>query len=89
MGAEDSRGSSLLDQSLHLLQFAWRWACLRQEGAPRADRSLLLADAMLADAVRRGWVTPPALAGGAVPPRKPVATFAALMQELRHGRGDR
>ncbi len=56
---------------------------------PRAGRSLLLADAMLAEAVRRGWVTPPALAGGAAPPRKPIMAFQALMEELRHDRDDR
>ena len=56
---------------------------------PRAGRSELLADAMLAEAVRRGWVTPPALAGGTAPPRKPVMAFRALMEELRHDRDDR
>ena len=56
---------------------------------PRAGRSVLLADAMLAEAMRRGWVTPPALAGGAVPPRKPVMTFRTLMEELQRDRDDR
>ena len=54
--------------------------------SPRAGRSESLADAMLAEAVRRGWVTPPALGGGAAPPRKPVMAFRALMEELRHDR---
>jgi antitoxin (DNA-binding transcriptional repressor) of toxin-antitoxin stability system len=55
---------------------------------PRAGRSPLIADAMLADAVRDGWLTPPALAGGA-PPRKPVMTLRELMQDLGHDREDR
>jgi prevent-host-death family protein len=56
---------------------------------PRAGRSELVADAMLAEAVRRGWVTPPALGGGVTPPRKPIAAFRTLMEELRHDRDDR
>ena len=56
---------------------------------PGAGRSALLADAMLAEAVRRGWVTPPALAGGSAPPRKPVAALHTLMEELRSDRDDR
>lgn len=56
---------------------------------PLAGRSLLLADAMLADAVRQGWVTPPALADTASPPRKPVAAFQTLMEELQRDRNDR
>ena len=55
---------------------------------PRAGRSPLIADAMLADAVRDGWLTPPALAGGA-PARKPVMTLRELMQDLGHDREDR
>ena len=30
-------------------------------GPPEASRSPLVADAMLAEAVRQGWITPPAL----------------------------
>jgi len=56
---------------------------------PRPGRGGLLADAMLADAVRQGWVTPPALAGGDAPPRKPVMAFRDLMTELRKDREDR
>jgi antitoxin (DNA-binding transcriptional repressor) of toxin-antitoxin stability system len=55
---------------------------------PRAGRSLLLADAMLAEAIRRGWVTPPVLTG-TVPPRKPIMPFRKLMAELRRDRDDR
>ena len=55
---------------------------------PRAGRSPLLADALLAEAVREGWLTPPTLTGGP-PPRKPVASFRDLMGELRQDRDER
>ena len=48
----------------------------------------MLADALLADAVREGWLTPPTLVGGQ-PPRKPVVPFRDLMRELRRDRDDR
>jgi antitoxin (DNA-binding transcriptional repressor) of toxin-antitoxin stability system len=57
--------------------------------APQAGRSPFLADAFLAAAVREGWATPPVLAGGAPPPRKPVMPFRELMKELRRDREDR
>ena len=56
---------------------------------PQAGRSPLLADALLAEAVRNGWLTPPAVPSKTVPPRKPVTTFRKLMQELQHDREDR
>lgn len=56
---------------------------------PRPGRSPFLADAMLAEAVREGWVAPPALAGEGVPPRQPVATFDELMAEIGRDRADR
>ncbi|HKU95357.1 MAG TPA: type II toxin-antitoxin system Phd/YefM family antitoxin [Vineibacter sp.] len=56
---------------------------------PRAERSAMLSDAMLADAVRQGWVTPPTLGPDGVPPRKPVMPFADLMNGLREDREDR
>jgi antitoxin (DNA-binding transcriptional repressor) of toxin-antitoxin stability system len=43
---------------------------------PRPGRSPLLADAMLADAVREGWLTPGVRAGAGPPPRKPLLLFA-------------
>ena len=55
---------------------------------PQAGRSPLLADAMLAEAVREGWLTPPILAAGP-PPRKPVGPFNDVMRELRQDRDDR
>src|SRR5216684_7881826 len=56
---------------------------------PRPGRSRLIADAMLADAVRDGWLTPPAFADGGAPPRKPVMTLRELMADLGHDREDR
>jgi antitoxin (DNA-binding transcriptional repressor) of toxin-antitoxin stability system len=56
---------------------------------PQPGRSPLPADALLAEAVREGWVTPPALAGGAAPPRKPVMAFRSLMEEMQRDRNDR
>jgi antitoxin (DNA-binding transcriptional repressor) of toxin-antitoxin stability system len=56
---------------------------------PRSGRSPLLADAMLAEAVREGWLTPAVLAGSGPPPRKPVMAFRDLMKELHQDREER
>jgi antitoxin (DNA-binding transcriptional repressor) of toxin-antitoxin stability system len=56
---------------------------------PQPGRSPLLADALLAEAVREGWLTPPVLADGGPPPRKPVMTLHDLMQDLQQDRADR
>jgi antitoxin (DNA-binding transcriptional repressor) of toxin-antitoxin stability system len=56
---------------------------------PQAGRSPLLADALLAEAVRNGWLTPPALPSRSPPPRKPVTTARKLMHELQRDREDR
>jgi prevent-host-death family protein len=56
---------------------------------PRDTRSPLLADAFLADLVRQGWLTP-AIARDSKPlPRKPVAQWSAIADELASDRGDR
>ena len=56
---------------------------------PRATGSPFQADAMLADAVREGWLTP-ALSPGTEPPRggPPVATLSELLGELECNRSD-
>ena len=52
-------------------------------------RAASLADAALAEAVRRGWVTPPLLGPEAAIPRQPVLSWAALAAEIAQDRADR
>ena len=56
---------------------------------PGEGRSALLGDAMLAEAVRRGWVAPPLVGPVGAPPRKPVAKLNELLAELEQDRRDR
>lgn len=56
---------------------------------PRPDRSTWLADAQLAEAVRQGWVTPPAEPGAEPPEGLPVAPLAELLAELEADRAER
>ncbi|MEO7084776.1 MAG: prevent-host-death protein [Gemmatimonadaceae bacterium] len=56
---------------------------------PRAGRSLLLADAQLADAVRRGWITAPLAPAVEPPNRQPIGPLSQLLNELAEDRGDR
>jgi antitoxin (DNA-binding transcriptional repressor) of toxin-antitoxin stability system len=56
---------------------------------PETHRSPLLADALLAEAVRQGRITPPALSSAAPPPRKPVMSFRELLRELDQDRSER
>jgi prevent-host-death family protein len=56
---------------------------------PERTRSPMLTDALLAEAVRQGWVTPPGLASPTPPPRKPVMPFRELKRELDEDRSDR
>jgi antitoxin (DNA-binding transcriptional repressor) of toxin-antitoxin stability system len=55
---------------------------------PQSGRSPLLADALLAEAVREGWLAPPVHAGSGPPPRKPVMAFRDLMQDVQQDRED-
>ena len=57
--------------------------------APREGRSAPIDDALLAEAVRRGWLTPPLMTGGGAPARLPVAALNELLKELSVDRGDR
>lgn len=52
-------------------------------------RSPVLADALLSEAVRKGWVTPPVLAASTPPPRSPVTSFRKLQKELEEDRSER
>ena len=56
---------------------------------PREDRSPILGDALLAEAVRDGWLTPPLLVSKVPPPRAPVAPLARILRELEKDRADR
>ena len=56
---------------------------------PRPSRSPMLADAMLAEAVRKGWITEPAAMSDAPPPRAPVLPLDRLLGELEKDRADR
>ena len=52
---------------------------------PREGRSPALDDALLAEAVRRGWITPPTLPA-TTPPRAPVTSLSKLLRELSEDR---
>ena len=57
---------------------------------PRVERSPILADALLADAVRKGWLRPPALLGSGVPRAPaPVMKLEGLLRALDDLRSDR
>ena len=58
-------------------------------GPPRATRSPILADVRLAEAVRKGWLTPPALLVGELPLPAPVAPLRDLLAELAGDRSER
>jgi antitoxin (DNA-binding transcriptional repressor) of toxin-antitoxin stability system len=58
-------------------------------GPPQSGVAEFGGDALLADAVRRGWLRAPLLPAGGVPPRAPVAPLADLLAELETDRADR
>lgn len=55
---------------------------------PRAGRGEAVTDAVLAEAVRKGWVVPPVI-GRRVMPRMPVASLDEILNDLAEQRGDR
>lgn len=57
--------------------------------APSPGRAEFTADARLADAVRRGWLTPPIGPTGLVPAGPAVAPLADLLAELDADRNGR
>ena len=58
-------------------------------GPPSRTRSSVLSDALLLDAFRRGWMTPPISVGRGPPPRLPVMTIDELLRNLQRDRADR
>jgi len=58
-------------------------------GPPRGDRGWHVRDALLADAVRKGWLVPPMLPAVGPPSRLPVCTWEELRRELEESREDR
>ena len=58
-------------------------------GPPSPMRSPMLSDALLSDAFRQGWITPPVSIAPGAPARKPVMTIDELMRDLQRDRADR
>jgi antitoxin (DNA-binding transcriptional repressor) of toxin-antitoxin stability system len=58
-------------------------------GPPQAGRSPILEDALLAEAVRDGSLTPPVLSGGTPPPRAPRLPLADILCGLEQDRAER
>lgn len=56
---------------------------------PRAGRSIMASDALLADAVRNGWVTPPVVGHTEPPAGLPVAPLGVILAELDRDRSGR
>jgi len=56
---------------------------------PRPGRSEDVAEALLADGVRKGWVRAPLLVKEGPPPRSPVTRLARLLTELGRDRSER
>ena len=67
-----------------------RGRVIAEIGPPKETRSPILADALLAEAVRKGRLTPPVLPGAGKPPTpKPVALLQDLLGELDGDRSER
>lgn len=56
---------------------------------PRPGRSPILADAVLAELVRKGWLSPPTTTTSAPPKRHPVAPLDEILGELTADREER
>ena len=58
-------------------------------GPPGPSRTPMLSDALLLNAFRQGWMTPPISVGKGPPERKPVMTIDELLSNLQRDRADR
>lgn len=56
---------------------------------PRSSRALFAGDALLAEAVRKGWLTPPLYKRKTLPERKPVARLSEILEQLDADRNER
>jgi antitoxin (DNA-binding transcriptional repressor) of toxin-antitoxin stability system len=56
---------------------------------PRVDRATTVADAVLVDLMRQGWLTPAARPLTRPPARVPITNLPDLMRELDDDRADR
>jgi len=56
---------------------------------PPQGRGPLTSDALLAEAMRQGWLSAPLVVREGPPPRAPVAPLGQLLQELERDREDR
>jgi antitoxin (DNA-binding transcriptional repressor) of toxin-antitoxin stability system len=59
------------------------------EIGPPPARNPILSDALLLDAFRHGWITPPISVRRGPPERKPVMTIDELLSNLQRDRADR
>jgi len=56
---------------------------------PPQGRGPMMSDALLAEAMRRGWLSAPMMVKEGPPPRLPVASLSQILVELRLDRDDR
>ncbi len=56
---------------------------------PQVNRSLSISDAILADAVRKGWIVPPTITSQDLPPSQPVLKLKTILDELAQDRDER
>ena len=56
---------------------------------PEPGRAEHAGDALLADAVRNGWLRPPLASGAALPHRQPVMRLDELLRDLDADRSER
>jgi antitoxin (DNA-binding transcriptional repressor) of toxin-antitoxin stability system len=85
-----------LDEYLHFVQEGETILVTEQDRViaelvpPREGRDLPAANPALLDAIRRGWITPPAQTGEPAPPLPPpVAPLEEILRELDEDRADR
>ncbi|MCB9902474.1 MAG: type II toxin-antitoxin system Phd/YefM family antitoxin [Planctomycetes bacterium] len=58
-------------------------------GPPQAGRADYVSDALLADVVKRGWLTGRLYPRGSVPPTRPVGRLDEVLEGLARDRSDR